>query len=92
MAEPERRIFFAHLRRYTEIADRAGEHGALLRRQALYLCGYDKAPDTHAWLAHMRSVPQPRRGPVAWADTRSVATSLTRYGEYCPTSAASWRT
>lgn len=82
LTEPERRAFFAHLRRYTEIADRAGEHGALLRRQALYLCGYDKAPDTHAWLAHMRSRTQARRGAAAWAETRSVATSLTRYGEY----------
>ncbi|AXK35497.1 XRE family transcriptional regulator [Streptomyces armeniacus] len=82
LAEPERRAVFAHLRRYAEIADRAGEDGALLRRQAVYLCGYDAAPDTHAWLARMRAGTRVRNGPAAWVDTRSVATSLTRYGEY----------
>jgi DNA-binding transcriptional regulator YiaG len=83
LAEPERRVFFDHLRRCAEIADRAGEAGALLRRQALYLCSYDAAPETHAWLADMRS--RSRGNPVAaawkWADARSLATSLTRYGE-----------
>ncbi|WP_308312695.1 helix-turn-helix domain-containing protein [Streptomyces sp. ISL-11] len=86
LAEPDRRRFYDHMRRYAEIADRSGEGGALLRRQALYLCSYDMAPDTHAWLADMRA-----RRPVRlthstwspeWADARSLATSLTRYGEF----------
>ncbi|WP_370419598.1 XRE family transcriptional regulator [Streptomyces sp. QH1-20] len=85
LADPERRRFYDHMRRYAEIADWSGEGGALLRRQALYLCSYDTAPDTHAWLADMRA-----RRPVRlthstwspeWADARSLATSLTRYGE-----------
>ncbi|GCD45301.1 helix-turn-helix domain-containing protein [Streptomyces paromomycinus] len=85
LSAPERRRLFDHLRRYAEIADRAGADGALLRRQALYLCSYDSAPDTCAWLADMR-----RRRPLrmrdtvwtpAWADVRSLATSLTRYGD-----------
>lgn len=84
LAEPERRAFFQHLRRCAEIARRHGEHGALLRRQALYLCSYDPAPDTHAWLADMRAM-QPLnsvREAWRWADARSLATSLTRYGEF----------
>lgn len=85
LATPERATLFANLRRTAEIADHAGERGALLRRQALYLCSYDTRDDTPAWLADMRS-----RRPMlvrhttwtpAWADARSVATSLTRYGD-----------
>ncbi|GAA4952505.1 hypothetical protein GCM10023205_12120 [Yinghuangia aomiensis] len=79
----EKAALFTHLREAAAVAQRAGEHGALLRRQALYLCSYDAAGDTHAWLADMRAA-RPRRtarsGPE-WADTRSVATSLTRYGD-----------
>ena len=84
LAEPERRAFFQHLRRYAEVAHRAGEGGALLRRQALYLCSYDTASDTHAWLADMRGrqSANPMRAAWTWADARSLATSLTRHGEY----------
>ncbi|MBH1935855.1 helix-turn-helix transcriptional regulator [Streptomyces sp. AV19] len=85
MAAAERRLFFARIRRSAEIADLAGEKGALLRRQALYLCSYDTAGDTHAWLAHMQNR-RPHRlthevWTPAWADARSMATSLTRYGD-----------
>lgn len=84
LAPLEREAVFRHLRRYAEIAHRAGESAALLRRQAVYLCSYDTAPDTHAWLADMRTrrPPDPTQGAWAWADARSVATSLTRYGQY----------
>ncbi|GHJ26987.1 hypothetical protein TPA0910_14200 [Streptomyces hygroscopicus subsp. sporocinereus] len=83
LGEPERRAFFEHLRRYAEVADHAGQGGALLRRQALYLCSYDQAPDTHAWIAAMRARQSTTRRNVSWtwADARSLATSLTRYGE-----------
>ncbi|MET7640350.1 helix-turn-helix domain-containing protein [Streptomyces sp. NPDC005438] len=79
----DRRQFFGHLRRYAEEADRAGEGGALLRRQALYLCSYDAEPGTHEWIAHMRArqPATPRPGAWTWADARSLATSLTRYGD-----------
>lgn len=85
LPEPERRAFFTALRRAAEIADRAGDKGTLLRRQALYLCSYDTSPDTHAWLADMRSR-QPMKAhqltwTPAWSDVRSTATSLTRYGD-----------
>lgn len=83
LGESERRAFFENLRRHAEVADRAGEDGALLRRQALYLCSYDAAPDTHAWIANMRSRQSrtPRSHSWTWADARSLATSLTRYGD-----------
>ncbi|MBO0655553.1 XRE family transcriptional regulator [Streptomyces triculaminicus] len=77
--------FHTHMRRCAELADHAGEPGALLRRQALYLCSYDPAPDTHTWLADLRSRRPLRLSHATWspqwADARSVATSLTRYGE-----------
>ncbi|RKN15867.1 helix-turn-helix domain-containing protein [Streptomyces radicis] len=83
LAETERRRLFTHLRRCAEIADRAGDGGTLLRRQAVYLASYDNAPDTHAWLAHMqRPVTFTTTSTSAWSEARSVATSLTRYGEY----------
>ncbi|MEV0279929.1 XRE family transcriptional regulator [Streptomyces sp. NPDC050610] len=81
----ERKRFFDRLRQCAEVAGRAGPEGALLRRQALYLCSHDEAPDTHAWLADMQG-----RKPAklthsvwtpAWSDARSLATSLTRYGD-----------
>jgi helix-turn-helix protein len=83
LGEPQRRAFFEHMRRYAEVADHAGQGGALLRRQALYLCSYDPAPDTHAWIADMRARQSTTRrgGSWSWADARSLATSLTRYGE-----------
>ncbi|MET7524693.1 helix-turn-helix transcriptional regulator [Streptomyces sp900116325] len=84
LGEPERRAVFAHMRRTAELGHRAGDAGALLRRQALYLCSYDDAPDTAAWLAEMRRLlPPPRRGHWTphWADQRSVAASLTRHGD-----------
>ncbi|HCA85226.1 MAG TPA: transcriptional regulator [Streptomyces sp.] len=83
----ERTHLFDHLRRFAEIADRAGDEGALLRRQALYLCSYDTRPDTQEWIGHMQNN-RARTGRVGWtpqwADERSVATSLTRYGDMEP--------
>ncbi|UGQ11281.1 helix-turn-helix domain-containing protein [Yinghuangia sp. ASG 101] len=79
----EKSALFSHLREAAAVAQRVGEQGALLRRQALYLCSYDTAADTHAWLADMQAR-HPRRtarSAPEWAGTRSVATSLTRYGD-----------
>jgi hypothetical protein len=75
------------MRHAAELGHRAGEDGALLRRQALYLCSYDGAPTTAAWLTEMRRLlPAPRRGHWTphWADQRSVAASLTRHGDFDP--------
>ncbi|GAA0456067.1 helix-turn-helix transcriptional regulator [Streptomyces sp. NPDC046215] len=85
LAGAERRRFFRHMRWCAEVADHAGPDGDLLRRQALYLCSYDTSTDSHAWLGDMQS-----RRPIrldhqiwtpAWTDARSLATSLTRYGD-----------
>ncbi|MFD7429391.1 helix-turn-helix domain-containing protein [Streptomyces sp. NPDC059818] len=82
----DQQAFYDHMRRAAELADHAGESGALLRRQALYLCSYDKAPDTRSWLANMRRhAPGIRSGWTPhWADSRSVAASLTRHGDREP--------
>ncbi|MCX4970467.1 helix-turn-helix domain-containing protein [Streptomyces sp. NBC_00654] len=86
LAPTDRLAFYDHMRRAAELADHVGEDGALLRRQALYLCSYDTAHDTRAWLADMRRHnPGPRSGWTPhWADTRSVAASLTRHGDREP--------
>ncbi|WP_299535362.1 DNA-binding transcriptional regulator [uncultured Streptomyces sp.] len=81
----ERAAFFAHMRRAAELADQAGVSGALLRRQALYLSSYDRATDTHRWLADMRKTTHhPKGWTLHWADTRSLAASLTRHGDNEP--------
>jgi transcriptional regulator with XRE-family HTH domain len=78
----DRQALFSHLRWSAEQADRLGEGGSLLRRQAVYLCSYDRAPDTRAWVGSMR---RPMRLTFAstaeWSDARSLATSLSRHGE-----------
>lgn len=85
LAVATRTAFFTHMRRAAELADRAGTTGALLRRQALYLCSYDTASDTAGWLAHMRHTVRHASGwGPYWADTRSLATSLTRHGDLEP--------
>ncbi|MEV7090920.1 transcriptional regulator [Streptomyces sp. NPDC093085] len=85
LAKPERKLFFEHMRRVAEISDHAGGAGILLRRQASYLCSYDRSDDTRAWLAHMQRRKPPRLNHASWtpewADARSFATSLTRHGE-----------
>lgn len=83
LSQPEKAELFASLREAAAVAQDTGEAGALLRRQALYLCSYEDQADTHAWLADMRAGPprRPSRSAPAWADRRSVATSLTRYGD-----------
>ncbi|MEV5509071.1 helix-turn-helix domain-containing protein [Streptomyces orinoci] len=85
LAAPQRRQFFSHMRRSAEIAERIGDAGALLRRQAVYLCSYDTAPDTREWLADIQGRRPLRFNSSAWsprwADARSLATSLTRYGD-----------
>ncbi|WP_345036018.1 helix-turn-helix transcriptional regulator [Streptomyces sannanensis] len=83
----ELRAFYDHMRRAAELGDHAGESGALLRRQALYVCSYDDAADTRDWLADMRRRSRPPRAgqwTPHWADTRSVAASLTRHGDPDP--------
>ncbi|MEY9963394.1 DNA-binding transcriptional regulator YiaG [Streptacidiphilus sp. MAP12-16] len=82
LGQPEREQVFASLRHAAELAERAGDDGALLRRQARYLCGYDRTPDATTWLARAQ---RPRKAPAGWspqwAEDRSLAASLARRGD-----------
>lgn len=82
LGKPEQEHVFSSLRRAAHLAERAGEDGALLRRQARYLCGYDRTPDAAAWL---NETPRPRKTSTGWspqwAEDRSLAASLARRGD-----------
>ena len=88
LGSDERARVFTHLRRAAEVGDREGERGALVRRQALYLCSYDRADDTSSWLSEMRRGRRRVTGGADWspdwADDRSSAASLTRHGDRDP--------
>ncbi len=75
----DRSRFFLRMR---ETAERArGRQGFLLRRQALYLSGYDKAADTGAWLAEQRRAERPQDWLGLWLNGRSLATVGARHGD-----------
>ncbi|MFH9616168.1 helix-turn-helix domain-containing protein [Streptomyces pratensis] len=75
----DRRRFFSRMRRSAERA-RGGER-FLLRRQALYLAGYDVAPDTSDWLAQQQRIERPDGWLAGWLNSRSVATVAARQGD-----------
>ncbi|WDZ89814.1 hypothetical protein [Nocardiopsis sp. HUAS JQ3] len=72
----EHERLLANLRRITETAD-----DFLLRRQALYLCGYDTAPDAADWLREQQRRSAPRDVLSRWLAERSVASVATRHGD-----------
>lgn len=75
----ERRVFFTRMRQTAEEA--RGESQFLLRRQALYLSGYDDQADTPEWLAHQQATQRPSGWLNDWLNARSVAAVAARQGD-----------
>ncbi|WP_431999639.1 helix-turn-helix domain-containing protein [Streptomyces sioyaensis] len=71
--------FFTQMRRTAEQA--RGDDQFLLRRQALYLSGYDDQPDTSEWLAHQQATERPSGWLTRWLNSRSVAAVSARQGD-----------
>lgn len=72
----------AHLRCVADQASRRGEPYRLLWRQACYLLGYDKSPESVAFLRRTHTLTTTRHPSAATlAANRSVATALARRGD-----------
>ncbi len=86
LEEEEKRRFFGHLIR-TADANR-GERHALLRRQAIYLLGFDSRADSAEWLAaeQRRALRLTGRTQdvASWVSVRSSAIALARNGNKDP--------
>lgn len=75
----DRKRFFAHLRRMAEEARSGGNF--LLRRQALYLSGYDDRANNGDWLAQPQRCERPADWLTSWLNERSVAAVAARQGD-----------
>ncbi|MFG2667935.1 transcriptional regulator [Streptomyces sp. NPDC048387] len=79
LGSEERTRFFQHVRKTAEEA-RGGDQ-FLLRRQALYLAGYDQAVDTVGWLEQQQKAEKPDDWLTHWLSARSMAAVAARHGD-----------
>lgn len=75
----EKRRFFTQMRCAAEQARSPDQF--LLRRQALYLAGFDDQTDTAEWLAHQQRTTRPADWLADWLNARSVAAVAAKHGD-----------
>ncbi|MEU8956027.1 helix-turn-helix transcriptional regulator [Streptomyces sp. NPDC048518] len=75
----DRARFFSRMRETAEQA--RGSSNFLLRRQALYLAGFDDETATSDWLAHQQKLVRPDDWLSRWLNSRSVAAVAARRGD-----------